>query len=274
MKTIMITGASGLIGSHLVTKAKMEGMRVIAVTQEKYGDLTETSSWLLPRADYIIHAAGYAQPSKYTQVPIKTIMLNTVVTMNLFKNLNPGGRFLFLSSAAVCGDYAYGHPRACYIEGKRCGEIITRALGGRVARVSLAYGPGTKRGDTRVMNQFIEQAITKGKIVPHNLGTAERTYCYISDTVKMLWNILLRGKNDLYNVGGVSHVTINELAQKIGRYMNVPVIFPAHDTEPPGAPADECLDIYQYVNEFGKENFVSLDEGLARTIEYQKELYR
>ena len=226
-----------------------------------------------PMADYIIHAAGYAQPSKYLQDPIKTIKLNTTITMQLLEKMNPGGKFLYVSSAAVYENYNPDHPRACYAESKRCGEVICSSYGSKIARVSLAYGPGTKPGDTRVMNQFIQQAIVSGKIEPLDSGDAIRTYCYISDTVEMLWNILLFGAG-VYNVAGNSKTTIGELAEKIGDYMHVPVMYPGKGQEMPGAPQEECIDIEKYETEFGKKDFVSLDEGLRRTIEYQKELYK
>ena len=60
------------------------------------------------------------------------------------------------------------HPRASYIEGKRGGETICnayRSQGVRAvsARLALAYGPGTRKGDKRAMNSFIEKALMPGQ---------------------------------------------------------------------------------------------------------------
>ena len=106
-------------------------------------------------------------------------------------------------------------------------------------------------------------------------GEAKRTYCYVADAVEIMWHVLLHGQEPLYNIGGFSHITIAELAQKIGKYMNVPVEFPEDLTKTlVGAPDDVFLDMSKVKNEFNKTEFISFDEGLAKTIEWQKELYK
>jgi UDP-glucuronate decarboxylase len=288
MKTMMILGASGLIGSQLVEKARCEGMRVIAVSRENFGDLTDIGTLEnLPMADYIIHAAGYGQPSKYMANPISTIKLSAMVTMQLFEHLWPDGRFLFISTSEVysgltntlCKESQIGttntdHPRACYIEGKRCAEAITLINKGKVVRLCLTYGPGTKKNDGRAMNQFIYKALFNKEIKLIDDGSAVRTYCYISDAIEMIWRVFMEGRELIYNVGSKSKTTILDMAKKIGLYMNVPVILPSESHGLIGSPSDVCVDITRYENEFGKKDFISLDEGLKRTIEYQKELYK
>ncbi|MEK7097218.1 MAG: NAD-dependent epimerase/dehydratase family protein, partial [Patescibacteria group bacterium] len=168
---------------------------------------------------------------------------------------------------------------SCYIEAKRCGEAICNAyrakgVQAKSARLSLAYGPGTKQGDLRVLNSFIQKAI-QGKIEMLDYGEAKRTYCYISDAIEIMWKILLFGKEPVYNVGGFSNITIADLARKIGKYLDIPVVFPKISSDKiSGAPVDVSLDMSKVKNEFGKTEYVSLDEGLERTIEWQKKLYQ
>jgi UDP-glucuronate decarboxylase len=89
-----------------------------------------------------------------------------------------------------------------------------------------------------------------------------------------MWNILLRGKDAIYNVGGNSKTTIADLATKIGQYFDVPVIFPDNtDKAIAGAPLDVCLDMTKSKEEFDKHNFISFDEGLQKTMDWQKTLY-
>jgi nucleoside-diphosphate-sugar epimerase len=148
-----------------------------------------------------------------------------------------------------------------------------RSVGASSARLSLAYGPGTKPGDRRVLNAFIERGLTQGKITLQDMGNAKRTYCYVSDAVEILWHILLRGTRPIYNVAGNSRTTIAELARKIGAKLGVPVEFPADSKELGGAPEDVCLDMSLAEADFQKAKYISLDEGLGRTIEWQKLLY-
>jgi nucleoside-diphosphate-sugar epimerase len=139
--------------------------------------------------------------------------------------------------------------------------------------VALAYGPGTKPGDRRVINTFIERGITQGKITLQDMGTAKRTYCYISDTVEILFHILLRGNEPIYNVGGFARTTIAELAIKIGNYLGKPVQFPEDSQESGGAPEDVYLNMSLVEQDFNKTTYVSFDKGLANTIEWQKAMY-
>jgi len=314
-KTLMLTGASGLIGTYFLasvnnfnknSKKKIKIAVLLHRDPDEYlkdiideenaqiiiGDIAD-SKFIenLPMADFIIHAAGYGQPGKFMEDRVKTIRLNTTATMDLFEKLNPGGKFLFLSTSEVysglknpphkeseIGTTNTNHPRSCYIEAKRTGEAICNAyrnkgVAAKSARIALAYGPGTKVGDMRVINNFIYKAINNGKLELLDKGEAQRTYCYVTDAVEIMWQILLNGEEDIYNVGGFSKITIGDLAKKVGEYLDVPVIFPEEVKPMTGAPEDVSLDMGKAKKEFNKIEYVSLDEGLARTIEWQKILY-
>ena len=88
--------------------------------------------------------------------------------------------------------------------------------------------------------------------------------------------MILFGNEPIYNVGGMGSTTIADLANKIGKTLNVPVIFPKvtkSERMGAGAPQDVRLDMTKVKNEFKKTEYISLGEGLARTIEWQKLLY-
>ncbi len=223
--------------------------------------------------------------------PATTLALNTIGTAELLERLAPDGRFLFASSAEVytglnlpllretdIGRTNTDHPRACYIEGKRTGEALCFAYRGRgvaakAARIALTYGPGTKPHDRRVLNMFIEKALS-GQIDLMDSGAALRTLMYIANTVEALWNILMFGRHTVYNVGGDAEVSILDLAREIGRKMNVPVLMPDTEAGVAGAPQSVRLDMSRYRDEFGLQTLLPLQEGLERTIAWQRVLYR
>jgi len=299
-KTILITGASGLIGTYFV--ACLKSLNAIVYTtslstpiDELYVnhnicDLTEDLPWWETEFDVIIHCAGYGQPGKFITDPVTTLMLNTTVVEWLMHYLKPQGKFLFLSTSEIysglngqCSEEDVGtttpyHPRACYIEGKRCGETFVnsyRALGydAKSARVALAYGPGTRKNDSRVLNEFIYRALHDDKLIVKGDGSALRTYCYISDTIEMLWNILLYGKQPVYNVGGRSSISINNLADLIAGLIGIPVSFSNRRSQSDSSPQIVSLDMKRYLKEFGLKQYVSLTKGLERTLVYQRWLY-
>ena len=281
MKTCLVTGAYGLVGST-----------ICRILKEQYPDLDVSKVKLdnVPKGqyDYIIHAAGYGQPQMFGKDKAKTIEINTELTDWLLRtHLKKTGSFMFISSSEVysgvqgphsedmIGTTSPQHPRACYIEGKRCGEAICMAYKEqgydvKIARLALAYGPGTKKGDTRVLNQFIEQALTMGRILLMDKGEAERTYCYVGDAAEMILDILFKGKDVVYNVGGLSEVTIANLAALIATMTGVDFILGNKSLE--GSPPDVRLDLRKTLREFPRD-FVSLYDGLNNTIEYQKHLY-
>lgn len=313
-KTLVLTGASGLVGTYLLAtlrEASAQGIKTHIFASAAHGfpeyikEFARDVTWVtgditdpkilakLPSADYIVHAAGYGQPGRFLEEPLKTIELNTSVTLALGRKLKEGGSFLFISTSEVYSGLAHPpfsetdigttspmHRRACYIEGKRAGEAIVnafRAQGVRAAsgRLSLAYGPGTKRGDKRVLNAFIEKALA-GRLTLLDTGAAQRTYCYVRDAVEIIFHILIKGTEPVYNVGGTSRVTVAELANMVGKKLGVPVVFPKNagtDATAAGAPDDVRLNMSKTEKEFGKTDYVPLEEGLARTIEWQKMLY-
>jgi nucleoside-diphosphate-sugar epimerase len=316
-KDIIITGASGLIGINLLMSlrvfseksGKKKPPHITAVFHNdipeylkevlmfktlsiRNGDVTdEKFITSLPAADFIVHAAGYAQPGKFMQDEVKTIAVNTTATVSLLKKLKPNGKFLFVSSSEVysglpnppykesqIGITNTTHPRACYIEGKRCGEAICHAyykqgVEARSVRLSLAYGPGTRKGDARALSSFIEKGMS-GKIEMMDHGKAKRTYCYISDAVEIMWGVLLQGTKPIYNVGGFSVITIVGLAKRIAKIMNAKVIVPKYAKQLPGAPANVRLDMTSVATEFKKtkKDYENLNVGLRNTIEWQKEI--
>jgi UDP-glucuronate decarboxylase len=302
--TVFITGATGLLGTHfLATLCLLNEMGLhITVLAEHHSAPAEYTVeiarrgniMLLPRipkgADVAIHAAGYAQPAVFTLNPAATIELNTRVTQELLDNLWPGGKFLFVSSSEVynglqgtaretdIGTTTPYHPRACYIEGKRCGEAICDAyrqagVHAVSARLSLTYGPGTRKHDKRAMSTFIEKALTLGKIEMEYAGKESRSYCYIQDAMKMLWRVALYGIQPVYNVGGGPFVRTVDMVECVGKIVGVPVTSPTQG-EMRGSPDTLRLDMSRIESEFKHTDYVSLEDGLTRTINWQRELYR
>jgi len=252
------------------------------------GDLSDWSfTESLPISECIIHSAGYGQPGKFLDDKLKTISINTSATISLSKKLKKEGRFLFLSSSEIysgcsskenvesdIGTTSPEHPRSCYIEGKRSGEAIINVLRDRgynatSARLALAYGPGVRPGDERVLNQFIEKGM-KGSINLLDSGQSMRTYAYIADVVIMLLNILIKNNESVYNVGGRSVLSIRDLATKISNEMNVDIKIPESELVMKGAPEFVGLNLSRIENEFGIEKYVEIEQGLKNTIRWIK----
>jgi nucleoside-diphosphate-sugar epimerase len=198
------------------------------------------------------------------------------------------GKFLFISSSELysgltdtpfseymIGNTGPNHPRAVYIEGKRAGECAVNIarkenkVHATSVRLSLAYGPGTKKNDSRVLNNLISKAILENRIKLLDSGNSIRTYCYVSDAVEMIFGAMIHGKNPVYNIGGKSRVTIKELAEKISKLTNTEITIPESDNGLEGAPLDVQLNIDSILEIFPKNSFVDISDGLEKTISWQ-----
>ena len=161
-KTVMITGASGMVGSYMLyvllmlNDEKHYGIKVDAVmrnvnklpeeirNREDVNVVGADVTKDIPDVgdiDYIIHAASPASPLIMQNQPVETIAANTIgtfKTLELAKEKNAEG-YLFISSREIYGqpdegqeffyENTYGfvdqlNPRSCYSEGKKAAETM------------------------------------------------------------------------------------------------------------------------------------------------------
>lgn len=166
-KTILITGATGLIGTFLTDALTLANerlecpMRIWALcrnaqtARQRYchaecvNIISQDVSLPmkdLPQADYIVHAASNAHPLAFSADPVGTMMANILGTKNLLEHLREQacGRLLFVSSGEIYGENPnipdgfseddFGKidtmsPRACYPESKRAAEALCASYG-------------------------------------------------------------------------------------------------------------------------------------------------
>jgi nucleoside-diphosphate-sugar epimerase len=311
-KSVLITGASGLVGSYLTTffqnldSYKSEDLQlyvssltgvfttpILHNTRILKGDITNLEFLkTFPNFDLIIHASGYGQPGKFLENVVKTMKLNSIVTQELCEKLNDSGRFLFISTSEIysgldqppfcesqVGNTNTDHERAPYIESKRFGETAVsnlqksnRNLLGFSARLALAYGPGVKESDSRVLYNLIQSGMSTGEINLKDSGTAMRTYCYVLDAVEMMLSIIKRGEYPIYNVGGISRLSISDLANKVAVLTNAKLNIPTKsESFLSSAPNDVWLDLSRISEISETTTFVDMEDGLSRTITWLKE---
>ena len=243
--------------------------------------------------DYVFFCSGYGQPSKFLKNNIKTMLINIVGLESIldYMNSHGGGNLLFLSTSEIYGNapddmlptpeeygglYELNSNRAAYKESKKVGEVIckeynkTSHIDAKIARIALTYGPGALISDNRVLQEFIFKASNEGQISMLDEGSSIRNYLYITDSVEILLNIVLNGKEIVYNVGGDNEpVSIYELASIIADKFNVEVIKGCtKNTTNKSAPKNVGLSMTKYRTEFNKNQNIGLNLGIQKTIEW------
>lgn len=167
MKTILVTGGAGFIGSHLCAKLLSEDNFVICVDNLITGSQKNIVAFLAKdnflfleqdvcepirlkksiKVDKIFHLASPADPNtrspiSYMSFPFETMRVNTIGTWNMCKlALSHEAKLLFASTSEVYGDpeispqkenyrgnVSTTGPRAVYDEAKRFGETIVSAF--------------------------------------------------------------------------------------------------------------------------------------------------
>lgn len=316
-KKLLITGATGFLGSYITSVISWANKHAdLGCTMDCVGLGTPHGifSDLLPdrnisyirkdlskpfrikkRYDYIIHAAGYAQPAKFLKNPFKTVAINVFATRELLELARrTKARFLFFSSAEIYGEIPQKKlpvketyngncstqtPRAIYAESKRLGETLCLAyrrdfgVDAKIIRISHVYGPCLSRSDTRVLSDFIQKALHENKIQLLDEGRAVKTYGYIADVMIMIFHVLLHAPDYIYNIGGKDTLSILDLAKKIGSYCNVPVAAPAKNSTLKHIGKDPQfvkLDLTKIRSEMKGFTFTPFFRGLRNTIEWSK----
>ena len=236
---------------------------------------------------YVLHFASPASPPQYDANPIHTLKVGTVGTMNMLGLARAkGATFLLASTSEVYGDPLvhpqpetyWGNvnpigPRGCYDEAKRCAEAYamayhrTHEVDTRIVRIFNTHGPRMQVSDGRAVPNFMAQAIRGEPITVYGDGSQTRSLCYVSDLVRGILANLERGDELPVNLGNPHEVTVLELAQTVVRLAGSksPVV---HKDLPVDDPKQRRPDISRAKKLLGWQPEVSLEDGLARTLEY------
>lgn len=248
---------------------------------------------------YVFNFACPASPPKYQLDPVHTMMTSVVGTERMLRVAKLlGARFVQASTSEIYGNPSVHPqpetyrgsvnpigPRACYDEGKRAAESLCydyARLHGvyvRVVRIFNTYGPRMDPNDGRVVTNFINQALRGDTITIYGDGTQTRSFCYVDDLISGIMSAatvtcLKDGEFDPvepFNVGNPEEFTIFQLAQKVieltGSKSQIS-LFPL----PVDDPERRRPDITRIQSWTQWRPRVTLDEGLARTIAYFKQL--
>lgn len=266
--SILITGASGLIGSCLVDVLLEAGLNVYALDlnverlQNRFGQEKDNLHYVLQNVcepltvgkkfDYIVHAASFADPKSYALFPVETILVNVIGAKNVldYAKRTEGARVLITSTFEVYGkaqqesyceeDYGlldYNSLRSCYPESKRTAEVLLKSycdeygIDGLIVRFSSIYGPTMLKNDSKAHAQFLFKGINKENIVLKSQGNQKRTYTYVMDAVDALLFVLFNGKSgEAYNIAnGESIITIAGLAGLIASICGVEIGYDSPD---------------------------------------------
>ena len=300
---VLVTGAAGFIGSHLVDALVARGAAVRALdnlvsgrrenlaqhgerVEFLEGDIrdSETCRRACRGATYVFHQAALGSVPRSLADPATTFAVNATGTATIFAAARDENvrRVIYASSSSVYGDSEVlpkregeeGRPLSPYALSKRVNEELADVFS-RCFRLELiglryfnVYGP---RQDPEgpyaaVLPRFFKASFAGTAPVIFGDGEQSRDFTFVSDAANA--NLLAAGApaqacGRAYNVAGGRRTTINELARAVREAVGG-APEPKYEQARPGDVRHSLADGSLSKHVLGYEPAVELSEGLAR----------
>src|SRR5918997_43516 len=238
VKTAVVTGGAGFLGSHLCEFLLERGQRVICVDNLETSTLTNLEHIRNDEpVDFVYHLAALASPIDYLRQPLHSLKVGSYGThhaLGLAKYKR--ARFFLASTSEVYGDPQvhpqpetyWGHvnpigPRGVYDEAKRYAEALTMAyhrqqgVDTAIVRIFNTYGSRMRPHDGRAIPTFLRQALDDKPLTVFGEGSQTRSFCYVDDLIRGLYLLAKSDEHLPVNLGNPNEFTIMELAEIVIR---------------------------------------------------------
>jgi UDP-glucuronate decarboxylase len=314
LKTIVVTGGTGFLGSNLCKRLIEDGHRVICIDNNYTGSLENVKELFESRnfrfiehdiinsidieekIDQIYNLACPASPVHYQGkaaiMTTKTCVLGAINMLELAKKHN--AVILQASTSEIYGEPQM-HPqtedyrgnvnpigvRACYDEGKRCAESLffdyhrEEGVDIKVVRIFNTYGNNMDPNDGRVVSNYICQALKGEDLTIYGDGSQTRSFCYVDDLIEVIVRMMNSPKGF---TGPVNAGNPHEFTIKELAQIVISKIDKSlkvtYKELPLDDPTQRKPDISLAKTKLDWEPKVQLDEGLDKTISYFRKIIR
>ncbi len=299
---ILVTGGLGAVGKPLSEGLRQRGHEVWILDRihsyEPYylrGDVSEfhqvENIFARVKFDYVYHLAaefGRRNGEDFYETLWKTNAIGTKNIIRIQEQLK--FRMIFTSSSEVYGDYkeimnenvmdkVAIRQMNDYAMSKRVNEmqILNSAdrFGTETVRVRLfnTYGPGEYYSEYRsAICVFVYRALHD---LPYTVYTRhKRTSSYIDDTVRTLANIVENFKpGEVYNIAGNELHDMKRVSDIILNYLGKDDSLVEYGDVEQATTLEKKVDISKAIRDLGHQSSVALEEGIPRTICWQKEVF-
>ena len=309
MSRILVTGAAGFIGSHLVERLLEVGHEVVGVdaftgySRERkernlaqaaevedfrlaQGDLLDLDlDDLLRGVDSVAHLAAESgvRASWGDDFP-RYLARNVEATQRLLEALSGQSveRFVFASSSSVYGsvdgpakETASRCPASPYGLSKLAAEELVklyarqRGVPATILRYFTVYGP--RQRPDMALSRFISAALREEPLRVFGDGSQMREMTYVSDVVDATTAALQAPSGGVYNVGGGARVTVDELVDHVRRALDVRVEA-AYEPAAEGDVYSTWADLELVRRDLGYRPRVGLKRGIEAQEEWAREM--
>jgi len=305
MKSALLTGFNGFLGTALARKLSGRGVRVVGLVRDRnfktvpdvhskcsvvYGDLQDVDvirySLSHYEIDTIFHLGAMTILRQSVVDPMTCYRTNVMGTVNVLEAARQVGvkKVVVASSDKAYGTYdelpyvetfpVQSSPDA-YSTSKACGDLITQSyasgyeLDASIVRAGNIYGPGDLNLSRLVPRSTLKCLADDPPQIYRGVGGYKREFMYIDDVVDAYLVVQERGlPGEAYNVGGSGFLSIIDTVDKIVNLTGC--------TKQPEIVDKDFVEIKeQYldstkIESLGWECKVKIDEGLERAVEWYK----
>ena len=310
--TVLVTGATGLIGSGLIEVLLYLDLdiRIIAHVRSKekayskfgdrvtyyVGDIKDTIC-VNEDIDYIVHCANPTASSFFVEKPVETIETAVGGAFSLLKLAvkKKPKKVIFLSTMEVhgtpnsCekihvedgGTFDTQNIRNCYPLSKQLCENLFLSyfkeygVNSCVVRLTQTFGPGISYSDKRVFAEFARCVIEKKNIELKTKGKTERSYLYISDAIKAILVVLKNGVcGNVYTAANEdTYCSIYDMALLVAKKGEVKVVIKEEDISKYGFADELHMNLdTSKLRQIGWKPEIGLNEAFDSLIEYMTEI--
>jgi nucleoside-diphosphate-sugar epimerase len=281
-KSVLVTGASGFIGSHLV-RALRAGGQVVVTHSTREGNIAKRSL-SFEDVGHVFHLAGRTFVPESWSAPLDFYEVNLLGTVNVLEFCRRSGASLTLMSSYIYGRPArlpisedaplqafnpYSHTK---ILAEETGRFFQQQFGVPVTiiRPFNIYGPGQDR-------RFLIPTILAQAIDPQTATITvadlrpRRDYIFIADLINLLLRTVFRREGGTFNAGSGSSWGVDEVIAIVNQLLPAPKIVQSEGRPRMEEVSDVVADISRARREFGWEPRVTFRDGLRETLTWLRE---
>lgn len=293
MSTVLVTGASGFLGTNVVSRLSAAGHTVVGLDPEPAADLGRRHviddlsdrsrlQELLRTEDisHVVHCGGISGPMVLDDQPMRVMDINVVGSINLLQaSLNAGVKaFIYCSSVSAVGDFYEMNPitddyplrpGTSYGCSKAAMDMVLRGLWKRVPldlcslRFTSIYGPGRQTG---LVVDDIVRATLRGEPASVDPAT-DWPFVYIDDAADAVVAATFAASRRqlFYFIAYPEQVSLEDLANAAEQSSGKPARLAINDKRHRGSRGP--LDISAAQRDFGFVPRVGYREGIRRMVD-------